>query len=1408
VKGSFTSSGTLAHASGTITFGDTTGSGTGSITSSGEFFFDVVVEPNYTYTAEDTLTIANAGSLDVNGTLKVENSLSFVGSASFEATAGTVEYSGSVAQTVVVPPGNTYYNLTLSNGSVSGVTAATVDVTNNLTISSGTFNGTTATLTVGGNWSNSGTFDKGTSNVIFNSGASQIQGSSITEFYDLQIAAGTLSVSTATTPANSLKVNRTWDQDAASGFTAGTSTVSFTGGSAVVTGDETTEFFNLTIASGATLSVTSTGDVLKLKGTFTNNDTFTAGITDVQFTGTDGHLAGSSATTFAFLTCTGKLTLDAGDDLTVVGDAATCAWIPSGGTMDMQGSCTLRLGDTTPTAGILHVEGSFLSSGSTPTVTDAGGGTPNRYAFTVEDGGTVTISALIVDRPDGNGLNIVADAGTSIDVDGANFTNGPGTGAYLRVMYAAIATGTYTFTGTSFDGSGDNNVKVVNDAVNVEQNAISMVGSGGSGAGDANDDDPQDSDGTDTSQGSVRWPAVKWTDADGGDSNWSTAGNWDPGLPDVNDRVIIDPANFIGPNSPTLDQSATVASITIAAGASITGDDGTRNLTVNSNLSLAGTAEIDFQSKGTLTVSGVTSNSGTIRNTDAALSPLPSLSLASIDNAGTLTLTNFKTDGITVGGNLDNSGTLTMGDETLQIQGNWDNSGTFTAGTGTVKFTGSANQSLSGGGTGAGKLFNNLEIANTGASGSNTVSISSTSADVDGAFTISNGNVGGDASLYVSGNWTNTSGDGGYTAGSWTVFFDGVSQVLGATTTTFQNVTITGTLTAHATLMKVAGNWTNNGTFNDGTTIEFSDTTTIGGSTPNTFTNVTASGTASCAANLNIEGTLSITGTFTQSANTLQMGVGASAGAISVGSGGTFALSGATTTVTLAGTANYSFDVLSGGAIDITDGIIRNTDADGLCMAAGSSITNLKDVEFRDVAGGAGSRFLWISASSMEEDAPGVYFDTLAAGEFNVVLNDTDGGGDVALNLESLDDATHGPGRGAAYESEVNGAQVNWLHGIMDELAGTLQGFPSPAFDLGTFAHYSTYVVSQDYSGGDDAIYVLDGDGILDAGYPLPAFTVPAANGNIVGTPFWTTEGAAHTVYFGTSLGYIYKLVDTGTSLTTVGGFAVDGRAEASPKIYEVTTSFTDDGTNVYFGGEDESAVNRIWAYVQATGARAFVTGNAATRLQAAPATDAGATTYIYFGGQDGRVSRLNVSTQTIDLTNTTPNDAVTAAIGMHAGGLRIHAGDYNGAMHGLQPDMTTLTGWATPRYITPHADGDVEIRSAPFISYILSRVYWGDSDGHVTIANSDGTTVAGYPVQPEVGRAIVASPAVDDGDIYIGNDNGKVFLIDEATAAVLHTYRFGTNVVISEIAYQWDKDLYLVAGDNGKVYYIPAGAP
>ena len=115
----------------------------------------------------------------------------------------------------------------------------------------------------------------------------------------------------------------------------------------------------------------------------------------------------------------------------------------------------------------------------------------------------------------------------------------------------------------------------------------------------------------------------------------------------------------------------------------------------------------------------------------------------------------------------------------------------------------------------------------------------------------------------------------------------------------------------------------------------------------------------------------------------------------------------------------------------------------------------------------------------------------------------------------------------------------------------------------------------------------------------------------------------------------------------------------------------------------------------------------------------------------------------------------------------------------------------------------------------VAFRVFsWGDSDGHFAVAESDGSVVPGFALlldasAPAADRSIVASPFQDGaGTVFVGNRNGKVFKIDEATATVATTYSFGTGLTVSEITWQWTTGNYLVATTDGTDVCLYSIAP
>lgn len=137
-----------------------------------------------------SLTIDSAKQLDANGsntlTLTGNGSSVLVATGTFVPSTGTVDFtSGATSGTTV--PALTYNNLTLNKAS-NTFTAGGNIIANNFTLTAGTFIAPT-TLTVNGDFSNSGTFTHNSGTVVIAptavNGISNILGSSSTTFNNL-----------------------------------------------------------------------------------------------------------------------------------------------------------------------------------------------------------------------------------------------------------------------------------------------------------------------------------------------------------------------------------------------------------------------------------------------------------------------------------------------------------------------------------------------------------------------------------------------------------------------------------------------------------------------------------------------------------------------------------------------------------------------------------------------------------------------------------------------------------------------------------------------------------------------------------------------------------------------------------------------------------------------------------------------------------------------------------------------------------------------------------------------------------------------------------------------------------------------------------------------------------------------
>jgi hypothetical protein len=309
LAGNFTmSGGTLARGSGAGTFNFTgssiqtftksagTISGTipfsilsGSIVDFGTSVLDGTTA-TFTLNSGAGIITANSGGLSASG---ATGSIQVGGTRTYSVGADYT-YNGTVAQVT----GNGFTganNLTLNNPSSVKLSASSV-VSGNVLISQGTFDSNSLNISVGGNWTNNGSFTPGTGTVTFTGGNSaSINGSVATQnFYNVVVnKTSVLNVSGNTATLN---VGGTFTETSGD-FTA-PATMNVTG--------------DLTLTSGTFTA----GSMLNESGNWTNNGaTFSAGTGTVTMKGANKNIGGGTSTSFNNLT----LGTNGGEDFSLVG---------------------------------------------------------------------------------------------------------------------------------------------------------------------------------------------------------------------------------------------------------------------------------------------------------------------------------------------------------------------------------------------------------------------------------------------------------------------------------------------------------------------------------------------------------------------------------------------------------------------------------------------------------------------------------------------------------------------------------------------------------------------------------------------------------------------------------------------------------------------------------------------------------------------------------------------------------------------------------------------------------------------------------------------------------------------------------------------------------------------------------
>ena len=793
----------------------------GSFTNnSGTVVFDGVTAMADTV-ADPFNNIVINGSLTAPATLRLVSN--FVNNGTFDANAGTVYFQGN---TTVSGAGTTTFNRVEINGALTAPTGA---------------------LWVSGAWTNNGTFNHNNGIVEFN-GATVIGGTQASAFNHVHI------LGTLTAPGSvPLRVGGDWVNDGT--FNHNSGLVIFTN-STTVSGTSSNSFRNVTI--GGTL--TAPADTLRVAGAWTNTGIFNHHNGTVEFNGTTV-MAGAGSNAFNHVIVSGSLT--APTSLVYVAGN----WVDNGtfthnnGALVFNGN-SLVSGSSTPAFGNVMIADGAVLTGHAASMTVAGDWNNSNGTYD-PNSGTVEY--------EGSSTSLISGATTFYNF----FCDTPGKAFAFAAESSQTVLGSFSLTGeetnqivlrSSVDGTPwnivfPNDTQTVNYVdvrdSNASNNTVTVMG------------------GTDSGNNNAYWIFTVLADRFwvGGAGSWNQTAHWSltsggaggASVPGTSQVASFD--NKSGSGTCSLNITITVKGLTMSGTNNIViaqgirsltvGDSGisqhahtfrgSRQVTVNGDFRLYGGTFSAPQSYALIFNGNFIHAGGTFSNNSGT-----------VTFGGTTVMSDLVVDPFN---NVTISGSVTAPDA-IAMAGNWVNNGTFDAANSVVRFQNST--TVSGTST---TTFHGVDVEGTltahatamGVSGNwtnngtfnhnggriyfdGTTEISGTRTTVFNHVFI-NGSLSGHSArpVIISGGWTN---NGVFYHNEGLILFTNATTIGGAATSCFKHVTLSGTLTAPAGLMQVAGNWTNNGTFNhNGGTVEFNGDTTINGTRTSVFNNVTISGT-------------------------------------------------------------------------------------------------------------------------------------------------------------------------------------------------------------------------------------------------------------------------------------------------------------------------------------------------------------------------------------------------------------------------------------------------------------------------------------------------------------------------------------------------------------------------------------
>jgi len=437
------------------------------------------------------------------------------------------------------------------------------------------------------------------------------------------------------------------------------------------------------------------------------------------------------------------------------------------------------------------------------------------------------------------------------------------------------------------------------------------------------------------------------------------------------------------------------------------------------------------------------------------------------------------------------------------------------------------------------------------------------------------------------------------------------------------------------------------------------------------------------------------------------------------------------------------------------------------------------------------------------------------------------GGGTDKICLQTAKSDNDSTSNGIGDTPASNGAVVQFVRAAKSDTKGTIEGFPTAAFDWTTFAYYSTYVAyhDADSSSTKDRVYVRQADGsAATSSYYWEA----AAGETIVGTPRWTTSGSTHYLYVALASGKVYQLVDNSSAHTlsaTGASWTTNPFTGGSSTITAISTPLAVDATNVYVAGT-AGANNRLWGAKQSDGTSVtgspFTVGAAVTSASPVFWTSGGST-YVTVG-LNGQVTHVDITNSAMTFSNTSPAGSVSGRIGYGwKTSPTLFVGDDASHMYGIDPtNATNASRWSYS------VGGSTTISPATYDPTGDTLVFGTAAGKLYSLSTATGASVAamtgytsGYAPNSNA-DAFSSSPLYRAGILAAGNvggatTGGRLYFIDRNSTAsspctasgpnLLRQYNFGPSESVSGVSFDVGSNRYMVTTSStvsdGRLYYI-----